>query len=312
MKPNVENSCHRLPQWFTTPLGEPLQLDKMITEQEMADSGESPDNNDIEIEQEIDKNSNDEEVDIQGSSCASQCNKDTDDEEENEILNAIIENERMEDYDTTVRHRNQILVPGAGHRFKSTVVNMFAVDSKLAKDRLQRVRQRQYTGTRVNVDHDSQSTVSKFDDLAIYIPRKQCIMLIRAERFIKQGKRSKNEYNNPIDLSSGAKGVVVLGSRFSPAVNSGVNFSEKIDFVMERSTVELPLENCIMKVKLNFDGQHSTYQLDYGHRKQLEAFIVSKGQQKRKGTSDSLGSLTPSVESMIMREHNETIAESGR
>ena len=88
-------------------------------------------------------------------------------------------------------HKNQILVPGAGLRYKSTVVNMFIRDPKLASDRLKRVRQRNYAGKRVQVDQDSQSVLCKFDDIAVYIAKEKMVRILRAERFIKQGKRSK-------------------------------------------------------------------------------------------------------------------------
>ena len=170
-------------------------------------------------------------------------------------------------------HKNQILVPGAGLRYKSTVVNMFIRDPKLASDRLKRVRQRNYAGKRVQVDQDSQSVLCKFDDIAVYIAKEKMVRILRAERFIKQGKRSKIEYYNPVDLSSEVQNITLIGSPFSPSINTTANFSEGIVLTMKRDITEAPLAKYIVKVKLEYNTEDKNYILKQEEGKIIQQFL---------------------------------------
>ena len=170
-------------------------------------------------------------------------------------------------------HKNQILVPGAGLRYKSTIVNMFIRDPKLALDRLERVRQGNYAGNRVQIDQDSQSVLSKLDDTAEYIAKEKMVRIQHAERFIKQGKRFKIEYNNPIDLSREVQNITVIGSPFSPSINTTTDFSEDIVLTMKRDISEALLSKHIVKVELEQNTEDINYILEQEEGKIIQWII---------------------------------------
>eukprot|EP00112_Aurelia_sp_Birch-Aquarium-sp1_P001683 Seg1182.1 transcript_id=Seg1182.1/GoldUCD/mRNA.D3Y31 product="hypothetical protein" protein_id=Seg1182.1/GoldUCD/D3Y31 len=148
------SSQQDLPSWFAKPLAQRLSLQKLSSEEENeemrgTDAGtcieteESETDNDTCGEILVRDNENDiiqDEIDEFVV---------TDDEfpEEAEKEKENNGNSPSSESSITVKHSNQIQVPGVGLRYKSTVVSMFATDQKLALDRLKRVRQRQYTQT---------------------------------------------------------------------------------------------------------------------------------------------------------------------
>ena len=201
-------------------------------------------------------------------------------------------------------HKNQILVPGAGLRYKSTVVNMFIRDPKLASDRLKRVRQRNYAGKRIQVDQDSQSVLCKFDDIAVYIAKEKMVRILHAERFIKQGKRSKIEYNNPIDLSSEVQNITLIGSPFSPSINTTTNFSEDIVLTIKRDITEAPLAKYIIKVKLEYNTEDKNYIL-----KQEEGKIIQQFLNRLSNLSTSARCTPPGIPH---RDTHQSLNDSGR
>ena len=159
-------------------------------------------------------------------------------------------------------------------------------------------------GKRVQVDQDSQSVLCKFDDIAVYIAKEKMVRILRAERFIKQGKRSKIEYNNPIDLSSEVQNITLIGSPFSPSINTTTNFSEDIVLTMKWDITEAPLAKYIVKVKLEYNTEDKNYIL-----KQEEGKIIQQFLNRLSNLSTSARCIPPGIPH---RDTHQSLNDSGR
>lgn len=172
----------------------------------------------------------------------------------------------------SVAVQSQIAVPGVGLRYKSMVVSEINSSPHTAWDRLQRVRQRNFST--INHTDVNENCLSLLDDCAYRV--NDGFKILQVCRLRKKGRsRGYIEYQMPVSFESADKNdIEVVGNLYQGRCSE----------MQKGALITITFKQVITVVRLEFDPVKATYTLNSDDEAKINSALAPRSRGPRSST----------------------------